>query len=178
MVSVRELQRSPGAMRTLVERVEAPNDLGTPTIGIPAGSDIELDLRLEAVHEGVLVSGSATAHAVGECVRCLDPIAYDLTVDVQELFSADPEPVKDEDGDDLPRIEHESVDLEPLLRDAVVTELPFQPVCRPDCPGLCPQCGVRLEDHPGHRHEARDPRWDALQSLVTDPDETDQRKSN
>ncbi|GGC94944.1 hypothetical protein GCM10011512_22450 [Tersicoccus solisilvae] len=178
MVSVRELQRSPGAMRALEERIGAPEEFGTPTIGIPAGSDIELDLRLEAVHEGVLVSGTATARAAGECVRCLDPIAYDLTVDVQELFFTDPEPATDEDGEALPRVEHESVDLEPLLRDAFVTDLPFQPVCKPDCQGLCPQCGVRLEDHPGHRHESRDPRWDALESLLTDPGETDQRKSN
>lgn len=178
MVSVRELQRSPGSMRPLEERIGAPEEFGTPTIGIPAGSAIALDLRLEAVHEGVLVSGTATARVVGECVRCLDPLAYDLTVDVQELFFTDPDPATDEDGEDLPRVEHESVDLESLLRDAFVTDLPFQPVCKPDCPGLCPQCGVRLEDHPGHRHESRDPRWDALQSLLTDPGETDQRKSN
>ena len=55
------------------------------------------------------------------------------------------------------------IDLEPVLRDAVVLELPFQPLCRPDCAGLCPQCGANLNDDPGHEHRPdNDPRWDAL----------------
>ena len=55
------------------------------------------------------------------------------------------------------------------MRDAVVLALPFRPLCRPDCAGLCPECGVRLDDaEPGHHHEQLDPRWSALGSLFPD----------
>jgi uncharacterized protein len=65
-------------------------------------------------------------------------------------------------------VHDDHVDLEPLVRDAVVLALPFQPVCQGDCLGLCPQCGVRLLDNPGHEHEAAvDPRWAALSGLDT-----------
>ena len=73
--------------------------------------------------------------------------------------------------DETSRLEDDLVDLEPLLRDAVVLALPFQPVCREDCPGLCSECGVHLADDPEHRHEQVDPRWAALQSLTVESKE-------
>ncbi len=167
-------------MRKLRRVVAAPSDLGTDVIGVPQGSDLELDLRLEAVMEGVLVSGTARGRAAGECVRCLEPLESDLEVDLQELFVY-PGRAHDDDEDELREIEDELIDLEPALRDAVVLALPFQPVCRPDCPGLCSECGARLADDPGHAHETADPRWAALAGLATaeahdapDGDETDE----
>lgn len=172
MRSVKELGRSPGSMRTLEEHVPAPSDLGTPLIGVPPGSDMDLRLRLEAVHEGILVSGTVAVDVTGECGRCLDPLEYDLEVDVQELFSYElHEDLEAEDEDEQRLVENDMIDLEPALRDAVVTALPFQPVCREDCEGLCSQCGVRLEDNPGHYHEVLDPRWAALQGLSSEPAE-------
>ena len=154
-------------MRTLKEHVPAPSDLGVALIGVQEGSDIGLDLRLEAVHEGILVSGTIDVHVTGECGRCLDPLAYDQEVDVQELFFyEDAVFSQEEDEEEQYRIEHDLIDLEPVLRDAVVTILPFQPVCREDCQGLCSECGVRLEDEPGHHHEVVDPRWAALADLA------------
>ncbi|WRH25134.1 DUF177 domain-containing protein [Arthrobacter sp. JZ12] len=165
--SVRDLGRSPGSMRTVEEHVPAPKDFGVALIGVQEGSDMELDLRFEAVHEGILVSGTVDVEVSGECGRCLDPIAYGSSVDVQELFYYDaPELAEDEEEDVQRMVENDSVDLEPVLRDAVVTSLPFQPVCREDCPGLCAECGARLEDHPGHQHEVLDPRWAALAGLA------------
>ncbi len=164
---VKDLGRSPGSMRTLTEHVPAPGDLGVALIGVQQGSDVGLDLRLEAVHEGILVSGSANVQVTGECGRCLDPLAYDLEVDVQELFFyEDSEFPDEEDEEEQYRVERDVIDLEPVLRDAVVTMLPFQPVCREDCQGLCSECGVRLEDEPGHHHEIVDPRWAALADLA------------
>lgn len=165
--SVRDLVRSPGSMRTLEEQWSAPEALSTPLIGIPAGSAVDVELRLEAVHEGILVTGEAHAEVVGECSRCLDPIQDGITVDLQELFLA----AAPEGGSDEERlVVHETVDLEPVLRDAVVTALPFQPVCRPDCQGLCPDCGIRLEDAgEDHVHEQLDPRWAALAELTKTP---------
>ncbi len=157
--------------------VGAPEDLGTAVIGVPAGSDLELDLRLEAVMEGVLVTGAVRGEAVGECVRCLDKVTENVDVIMSELFvyperAAVAAQDGDEEDDDLRELDGDFLDLEPALRDAVVPMLPFQPVCRPDCPGLCPLCGARLADDPGHTHETLDPRWAALSGLTGTDDET------
>jgi uncharacterized protein len=154
-------------MRTVHREVQAPADLGTDVIGIPEGSALQLDLRLEAVMEGVLVSGSVRGRAVGECVRCLGDVGLDTETDLQELYvypGRAPEGGEDDD-DELRELEGDLIDLEAALRDAVVLALPFQPVCRDDCPGLCPECGERLADDPGHHHDSADPRWAALQGL-------------
>lgn len=154
-------------MRTVEEHVPAPKDFGVALIGVQEGSEMELDLRFEAVHEGILVSGSVDVEVVGECGRCLDPLRYGSSVDVQELFYYDaPELAEDEEEDAQRLVENDAIDLEPVLRDAVVTSLPFQPVCREDCQGLCAECGTRLEDDPGHQHEVLDPRWAALSGLA------------
>jgi uncharacterized protein len=182
VLDIRELGRRPGAMRVERRTVPSPADLGTDVIGVPPGTDLELDLRLESVMEGVLVSGTVTGTATGECGRCLGEVVTDVTVDVQELY-AYPDRVVSDDEDDLRELEGDLLDLEPALRDAVVLALPFQPVCRADCPGLCPTCGVRLADAPDHRHEQVDPRWAALQELGVgdaagvDPEHDDERES-
>lgn len=154
----------------------APADLGIDVLGVPEGSPIELDVRLEAVMEGVLVTGTAKVGLEGECSRCLDPVQEELEVDVQELYAYDDEdddPAQDDE--EVSRLEGDLLDLEPLVRDAVVLALPFGPVCREDCPGLCVDCGARLADDPEHDHGERvDPRWAALSSLAdstTRPDE-------
>jgi uncharacterized protein len=130
-------------------------------IGVPIGADVELQLRLEAVQDGVLVSGSARAPLAGECVRCLEPISDELEVSLAELFV-----FPDRDGDEETRwLQGDLIDLEPALRDAVVLALPLQPVCEEDCTGLCAECGARLADDPGHQHLRTDPRWAALQDF-------------
>ena len=154
---------------------EAPAELGIEILGVPEGSSIDIDLRLEAVMEGVLVTGTAQADLVGECARCLEAIEDTIQVDIQELFVYD-DPGHSARGDDLDddvsRLEGDLIDLEPLLRDAVVLALPFQPLCRDDCPGLCVECGARLADDPDHRHDAAvDPRWAALGDVVVDRNE-------
>ncbi len=122
--------------------------------------------------EGVLVTGSAQVVLEGECVRCLEPIEDSLEVDLQELFVYDDPAHTARGGDEddgVSRLEGDLIDLEPLLRDAVVLALPFQPLCREDCPGLCIDCGARLADDPNHRHDAPvDPRWAALGDVVVD----------
>lgn len=160
-----ELGRRPGAMREVRRTVEAPQSFGTDVIGVPPGADLDLDLRLESVMEGVLVSGTARAWAQGQCVRCLDEVSLEVTADVQELFV---HPGRADHDDDEYELQGELIDLEPALRDAVVPTLPFQPVCRPECPGLCSECGARLADDPGHGHDLVDPRWSALMALKTE----------
>jgi DUF177 domain-containing protein len=162
-------------MRKVSRTVPAPRELGTEVIGIPEGTDLELDLRLEAVMEGVLVSGSVRGTAVGECIRCLDEVRLPVNASITELFAypdraatVDAEAVED----DVHELEGDLLNLEPVLRDAVVLALPFQPVCREDCPGLCSECGARLADDPGHSHETTDPRWSGLQGLLHDEKES------
>ena len=118
--------------------------------------------------EGVLVTGTAKAGLEGECARCLEEIHDDVVVDFQELFVYEESDTAEEDSG-TSRLEGDLLDLEPLLRDAVVLSLPFQPLCQDDCPGLCTECGARLADDPGHQHdEAIDPRWAALEGLKQD----------
>jgi uncharacterized protein len=165
---VRLLGRRPGAMRSDRRQVPAPAGLGSELIGVPEGAPLAVDVRLESVTEGVLVTAHVTAPLRGECARCLDPITDELAVDIVELF-AYPASVTDEttEADEVHRIENDRVDLEPAVRDAVVLGLPWTPLCRPDCAGLCPTCGQRLDDLPSdHTHETIDPRWAALRALV------------
>ncbi len=162
-------------MRTIQRVVPAPAELGVQLIGVPEGADLTLDLRLESVSEGVLVSGTVTGAVAGECGRCLTDIGETLTVPIQELFAyADSATYETTDEDEVGRLQDDMIDLEPTLRDAVVLALPVNPVCREDCPGLCPGCGVRWDDLPeGHTHEQIDPRWAKLSKLTgsSGPDE-------
>ena len=172
VLDTRELGRRPGSERHVELTVPAPADLGIEVLSVPEGSPVEFDLRLEAVMEGVLVTGTAFAVLEGECVRCLEPIEDEAEVDIQELYvyndSRDGQS-PDED-DETSRTEGDLIDLEPVLRDAVVLALPFQPMCQDDCPGLCPECGARLADEPGHNHGDKvDPRWAGLASLKDEP---------
>lgn len=168
MLDTRELGRRPGSQRHVARTAPAPADLGIEVLSVPEGSSVEFDLRLEAVMEGVLVTGTAQAGLAGECARCLVEIHDDIVADFQELFVYEENDTEgDDQDDDVRRLEGDLLDLEPLLRDAVVLALPFQPLCRDDCPGLCIECGARLADDPGHQHDVpTDPRWAGLQELV------------
>lgn len=165
VLDVHELGKRPGAMRELRRDIEAPADLGTEVIGISEGAVLELDLRIESVMEGVLVSGTVRGGATGECVRCLGDAGFDVDAGIQELYVYPGRAPQGQQDDELRELVDDLIDLEPALRDAVVLALPFQPVCSVDCPGLCSECGARLEDEPGHHHESVDPRWAALQGL-------------
>lgn len=164
VLDTRELGRRPGSMLPHPDRVDAPSDLGVQLIGVRAGSPLDLDLRLESVVEGVFVSGDVSAVAEGECVRCLAPVSVEVAARVDELF-AYPDSVAEQttEEDEVRRIEGDYIDLEPVVRDAVVLALPLTPLCSDDCQGLCATCGERLNDLPAdHSHDTVDPRWAAL----------------
>jgi uncharacterized protein len=170
VLDTRELGRRPGSQRERTLDVPAPAELGIEVLRVPEGSPVELDLRLEAVMDGVLVTGEAHADLEGECVRCLEPIHDQVDVTFQELYlyddTRDAASVQEEGEDDVSMLDGDLLDLEPVLRDAVVLALPFQPLCQDDCPGLCPECGARLADDPDHHHDAPvDPRWAGLADL-------------
>ena len=163
MLDTRQLERRPGQLRRYHVDAPAPEDLGTVVLAVETGSPVTIDLRLESVAEGIVATGTASARVHGECVRCLTEITADETVDFQELYVY---PESDAEEDEALRLDGNDLDLEPAVRDALVLALPFQPLCRPDCPGLCPSCGARLADDPDHHHgDDVDPRWRALGNL-------------
>jgi uncharacterized protein len=164
---MRSLGRQAGSFRDETRTARAPDGVGSGLVLVPAGAEVTLDLRFEAVSEGVLVTGSAVAPLTGECARCLDPVASTTEVSFQELYLYE-SGEQDEEADDEERfLDGDQLDLEPAFRDAVVLALPLSPLCREDCPGLCPECGAHLaEVGPDHGHgEGVDPRWAALRQL-------------
>ena len=162
-VSVHDLIHKPGAVRKVELNIVTEDAMANYAIGVAAGSKLEIDLKLESVHEGIYVSGEVFGEAQGECGRCLDPINGELEVDFQELFA-----YSGTSEDDF-TVEAEQIDLEQVIRDAVVLSLPFQPVCNEDCLGLCATCGEKILNQAQHVHQAPiDPRWNALQKLKED----------
>jgi uncharacterized protein len=166
VVAVHDLINKPGNLRRFDFEIKLDEPFGVGAVTLPKGSELQLSGRLESVHEGVLVTGLAESEAKTECSRCLDPLSLPVEVDFQELFA-----YSRYSEDDF-EIQEEKIDLEPVVRDAVVLSLPFQPVCKESCLGLCAECGLKLADDPNHVHEAAiDSRWSELTKLqITEED--------
>src|SRR5215472_3698609 len=160
---------APGIARTLTRTIPAPDHMGVELARVPAGAELELEIQLEGVAEGVLVTASASGPLVGECARCLEPFESVVKVRFQELFTLGGEPAQadgDQDADSYRLNQSGLLDLEPALRDAIVLDLPLSPLCEHGCQGLCVECGIRLADaEPGHRHEERGSMWAALKDF-------------
>lgn len=165
VIDTRDLARQPGASRRYRRSAQLEQQLGLAgVIRVPSGADVALDVLCESAGEGIWVSGTASVTADGECVRCLDQVTEEIEVEVSELF-AYPDTVTEEttDSDEVSRLVDDLIDLEPMVRDAIVLALPQAPLCREDCPGMCADCGRKwVELDPEHRHETMDPRWAAL----------------
>ena len=163
---MRDIERRPGEMREFDLAIPAPQKWGEGLVSVAEGETLDLDVRTESVHEGILVTGTVDAEYTGICGRCLTDIAQPVEVEFQELFAYPGEETSDFE------VQDDHVDLETLVRDAIVLSLPFQPVCQPDCPGLDPATGQRRADSAGaEQRESLDPRWAALQDYTTGPDD-------
>jgi len=163
-VPIRDLIGRPGEMRELEFDVTLRAHWGEGLVAVPAESPVSLEVRLESVHEGILATGTAAAPYEGECGRCLTPISDRVEVEFQELFAYPGDEANDFE------VQDDHVDLETLVRDAIVLSLPFQPVCRPDCPGLDPITGERLGERADPEpQEPLDPRWAALADFQAEP---------
>ena len=160
VISVHDLMHKPGNMRELDLKIDLDEPLGAGLAIVPQGGELDIELRLESVHEGIYVSGDVLTTAEGECSRCLDAVKVPLEVDFAELFAYSLEV-----EDDFLVVD-EKIDLEQVIVDAVVLSLPFTPICSENCQGLCAQCGVKLDENPGHQHEAPiDSRFSELKKL-------------
>lgn len=170
VLPVRDLAHRPGEMREHTLEIPAPVKWGEGLVAVDEGEPLIVDVRLESVHEGILASGDVRTEYAGVCSRCLTDITEPLQVEFQELFAYP----GDEETDF--EVQDDHVDLETLVREAVVLALPFQPVCQPDCPGLDPVTGERLTQNAGsQQREAIDPRWAALQDFTTSHDDESPR---
>src|SRR5947199_1030844 len=159
VLDTRDLPRRPGSMRAVVRVVTAPADLGLELVVVAEGAYLSLDLRMESVTEGVLVSGDVSGPVEGECGRCLRPITDSVSVSIQELYAYEHSATDETtEEDEVGRLRGDLLDLAPAVRNAVVLALPNHPLCRADCPGLCPGCGVPRDELPaGHSHAELDP---------------------
>ena len=161
LISVHDLVRRPGEMREFELVLPAMQNLGNGIVSVPQGHALSLDLRLESVHEGILATGEVQSEASGDCSRCLESLKVPVKVDFQELFA-----YSGQSEDDL-LVHDNQIDMEQVIIDSVVLSLPFQPICSDDCPGLCAECGERLDSTKSHSHEAPvDPRWSGLEDFL------------
>ena len=185
-----DLPRRAGEMREYELTLTEHEDMGIPFFGIPNGEAIEIDLRIAAVSEGVLASAAVRALAFGECTRCLDRIELEVDEEFHELYLYESDPraksnkarsgrsdrsdrsdreereIIVEDEDEVLTMEGDYIDLEPPVRDALILNLPVNPLCSEDCLGLCPGCGVKWIDLPEeHGHDQVDIRWAGLEKL-------------
>ena len=129
------------------------------------GGRLALELVVEAVTEGVVVTGEVRGRWRGPCRRCLEPTEGDLVVEIHEVYEADPS-----DGETWP-LEEEGVDLAPMVRESAVLALPLSPLCREECAGPEPErfpTGPVGADGAGEPEPVRDPRWAVLDELSFD----------
>lgn len=178
-LNTHELPRRVGEMKEYQLDLVLPEPVGVPLIAVQEGDVVEVDARLEAVTEGILLSADIYAVATGECIRCLDPVELTVERNIQELYLYEGDgakkkvhhkksaPVSDElEEEDLLYLDGVIMDLEPPIRDAIVLNLPVNPLCDPDCLGLCPECGQKWAILPeDHRHDVIDARWAGLAGL-------------
>ena len=190
-VPVAQMAARAGSSMSLHRAFPAPEGIGDCVIGVKPGSDVMVDGDFDAVVDGLMFQGSITAPVHAECTRCLMPLRRDWKVDVCVFFPYVDERSqrannRGERGERLDADEDESqiwdendesgnvyplvgggdfADIEALIRDTMVSELPLQPLCEPDCRGLCPQCGENLNEHPEHHHDVTDIRFAALEGL-------------
>jgi uncharacterized protein len=159
-VDVRDLLENPGAARE-VHLSEAIEGLATELVSVP--EPVRVDLVLDSVVEGILASGPVSGTMRFRCARCLEPSGQAFRLQVAELFA----PGAGEGDDEYP-ISDEEIDLEPMVRDTVVLAMPFSPLCRGDCQGLCERCGGNRNLGECTCGPELDPRWAPLADLKLD----------
>lgn len=168
VIGVAELRRRPGTQRPVTVSVALP-DLAITSARVPDDVEVVLDAVLEAIEGAVTVTGRLSVPWTAECRRCLDPVVGTEEVDLSEVFEARPTP-----GETYP-IQGDDIDLEPVVRDAVLLHLPLAPLCGDDCRGPAPEAFPAVPAEVADAETAaeggeapRDPRWAALDVLRDD----------
>lgn len=160
-VPVHELTRKPGHTTEVELDIELESAMGQGVASVPVGAIVGVNLRLESIHEGIFTTGEVSTTASSLCSRCLEPLELEVEVDFQELFAYS------SSSDDELLVKNDQIDLEQVVIDSVISSLPFQPLCSPNCSGLCPECGKKLIEDPNHEHlRPVDSRFEALKDLL------------
>ena len=160
VVNVAALRKRAGTRRPVQLAGQLPG-LKVTGSEVPDDAVVEADLLLEGLQgEAIVATGTVSSRWEGACRRCLGPASGRLEVEVRELFEAA------SDEEETYPLQGDRVDLEPLVRDAVLLELPQAPLCMEECKGLCPTCGANRNEGDCTCDPApRDPRWAALDEL-------------
>lgn len=181
------LGSSEGDSKTWQLQVTLPAAIGTEDMAVPAGQSLDLQLLAVAISEGVSLSVSGAARAEGKCVRCLQTVEESLEFSLSRVYyypeelahllnEVSEDSIVYADLDEAYQVQPDSrLDLEPLLIDAIVPQIPYSVLCSPDCPGLCPECGIMLaKAEADHHHEKIDPRWSVLANLFDEQEKKDE----
>jgi uncharacterized protein len=159
LINAAELLRRPGTERRL-EMEPTVADLGIVDQRFDVDATVEVVLRLESLTDGIVVDGHLRAPWADSCRRCLAPASGEVVCDVSELYQLVVT------GPDAFEIVGDQIDLAAMIRENILLESPLAPVCRPDCAGLCPTCGIdRNLTNCDCVDAVVDPRWDALSQL-------------
>ncbi|MFR0578372.1 YceD family protein [Bifidobacterium thermophilum] len=176
-VSVAQVASRPGQSSPVDADFPAPSGIGDVIVGVTEGEPIHVNGAFDSIIDGLVFHAHITAPVHAECTRCLKPLQHDWGTDVTAFFPYSYKEDETDDDTDIIAGEEESegtyplspdgcfADLEALLRDTFAESLPLQPLCQPDCKGLCPQCGINLNEHPEHKHDTTDIRFAALAGL-------------
>lgn len=186
-VSVAQVASRPGQSKEIDATFPAPSGIGDEIVGVDEGADVSVVGSFDSIVDGLILNARISAPVHAECTRCLKPIQRDWTVNVTSFFPYEDKSAagkggkagkngkeeevdiiagEDEGEDTYPLLDGGAwADLEALLRDTLVEELPLQPLCKPDCKGLCSQCGIDLNENPDHQHDMTDIRFAALEGL-------------
>ena len=150
-----------------------------PGDGLRLTQPVTGTLRLTRTNRGLVTDARLSTALAGECARCLRPVVTPVKLRIREevlpsidLVSGHPVPLEEGEDPDTPRLtDHHELELRPLVAEAISLQEPIAPLCEPDCPGLCPECGERLE--PGHVHDDApiDPRLEALKAFRFDAED-------
>jgi uncharacterized protein len=167
-VGVAELRRRLGTRKPYHAQVVL-DGLEISTARVPEGGEIDVDVQLESISNGLVVGGTITAPWQGDCRRCLEPVEGLVETEVKEIFEREPT-----EGETY-RLGDDEVHLEPMVRDAVLLALPLAPLCRPDCSGPAPEVfptGVEDDQAAADAETARlrGERWSALDELRFEDD--------
>ena len=187
-VSVAQVASRPGQSKEIDATFPAPSGIGDEIVGVDEGADVSVVGSFDSIVDGLILNARISAPVHAECTRCLKPIQRDWTVNVTSFFPYEDKSAagkggkagkngkeeevdiiagEDEAEDTYPLLDGGAwADLEALLRDTLVEELPLQPLCKPDCKGLCSQCGIDLNENPDHQHDMTDIRFAALEGLI------------
>lgn len=156
------LKRTPGARHEFSFEAAFGEAVDTGLVCLPGAQPVMVEGVMESVGDGVLVTANAAVTLSAQCSRCLTQFSLPVEVSLRELFIY-PEHGQEYEDEDVSFIHEESVDLESALRDEIILGQPLIQLCKPDCLGLCPVCGLDRNADPAHSHdEAIDTRWLSL----------------